>query len=268
MSTPQRSSLAALLASVLLVAGFTGGARAEIRSETIDYEYQGQPLRGVLFYDDAAEGPRPGVMVVHEWWGLNDYAKGRARQLAEMGYVAFAADMYGPGKVTTDAQQAGQWSGAVYADRDKARGLARAGLDALAARPEADADRLGAIGFCFGGTTVLELAYSGAPVAGVVSFHGSPRPATDADARRIEARLLVLHGAADPMVPLSQIETFVNAVEGHGIDWELVMYGGAVHAFTNPAADHAGIDGVAYDADAAERSWARMQWFFETLFAE
>lgn len=238
-------------------------AHADIRTETLSYEVDSTEHRGYVAYDDSLEGPRPGVLVIHEWWGLNDYAKQRARDLAELGYVAFAADMYGGGRTTEGPAKAGEWSSAASSEL---RGLASAGLAQLSAHPRVDTDRLAAIGFCFGGTTVLQLAYSGADLSGVVGFHGN-LPVPEAD-DVIDAALLVQHGAADPLVPAADANAWQQAMaEREGVDWHFVAHGGAKHAFTNPAADELGMDAVGYDAAADQRSWAHMQRFFDEIFA-
>ncbi len=250
-----------LLALGLIV--MTATVQADIRTDTLSYDIGGTEHRGYIAYDDSLAGPRPGVLVIHEWWGLNDYARKRARDLAAMGYVAFAADMYGGGRTTEDPAEAGEWSRAAGPEL---RGLAAAGLEQLAGHDRVDADRLAAIGFCFGGTSVLELAYSGADLDGVVSFHGNlPTPAPG---DTINAAILILHGAADPLVPAADANAWQQAMRKRaGVDWHFVAYGGAKHAFTNPAADNLGMDAVGYDAAAANRSWAHMQRFFDELFA-
>ena len=239
-------------------------AHAEIQTEAIVYEHDGEQLEGVLCYDDAIEGSRPGVLVVHEWWGLGDYAKRRAAMLAELGYVAFAADMYGKGRFTEHPEEAGEWAQAIRSDRAKLRARALAGLDVLRSRTEVDPARLAAIGYCFGGSTVLELAYAGAPVKGVVSFHGHPVTPDAGDT--IHASILVCHGADDPLIPAEVMAQWKDAMRERGADWELVEFGGAQHSFTNPEADGTKIDGVMYNEAADHRSWGTMRLFFEELF--
>jgi len=240
------------------------GARAEIRTETVDYQDGDTTLQGFLAWDDAIEGPRPGVLVIHEWWGHNDYARGRARDLATLGYVAFALDMYGKDKVTTDPAKAREWAGAFYRDPALALRRARSGLDVLMKHALTDRKRVAAIGYCFGGTMVLNLAYRGTDIAGVVSFHGGL--IDPPDGAKIRAKILVCHGADDPMVPEAKVSSFQKAMRSAGADWQFIAYGGAVHAFTNPAADRAGIPGVAYNEAAARRSWEHMKVFFRELF--
>lgn len=247
----------------LLVAAAT--ATATVQSKAVDYQDGDVPLHGVLYWDDAVEGKRPGVLVVHEWWGLNDYAKKRARMLAELGYVAFAADMYGNHQVTDKPQQAEEWMQAVTADVEGWRDRALLGLEQLKASGLVDADRLAAIGYCFGGATVLQLSYANAPLKGVVSFHGA-LPAAPAEAKgRIGPQILVLHGQADSFVAPEVVNNFRNKLEAAGAHWEMNTYGGVRHSFTNPDAARYGIDNLRYDATADRRSWARMQAFFDEL---
>ena len=260
-------TLAIAAAPLLALALLAGSAGAAVRTQTVEYRQGDTVLRGHLAWDDALAGPRPGVLVVHEWYGLNDFARQRAEELARLGYVALAADMYGGGRVAADAKEAASLSGALKQDRPLLRARAAATLAALQERPEVDRRRTAAIGYCFGGTTVLELARAGADLAGAVSFHGNldtPLPAT---AGAIKARLLVLHGAADPYVPPAQVEAFGQEMDAAGADWQMVSYGHAVHSFTNPAAGDDPARGAAYDARAAARSWATMLAFFGEVLA-
>lgn len=236
-------------------------AEQALTTSTLEYTLDGVRMVGYLVYDASLPTPRPGVLVVHEWWGLNDYARGRAEDLARAGYVALAADMYGDGVTTTDPKQAGAWAGKVKGS-ELIRTRSRAALDALAKVPQVDPQRLGALGFCFGGTTALELAWSGAPVDAVASFHGSltiPKPSD----KGIGAGVLVLHGANDQFDSQETLLGFQQAMRGLTLDWQMVYYGNAVHSFTNPNASKAGIPGVAYDERAARRSWQLMLAFFE-----
>jgi dienelactone hydrolase len=253
-----------LLATALLLPTLT---LAEVRTETVTYQDGDQTLTGLLAYDDAIEGKRPGVLVVHEWWGLNDYAKRRAEMLAELGYIAFAADMYGDNRVTEHAADAKGWMQQVTANVDGWRTRAAAGLDVLKAQAQTDADRLAAIGYCFGGATVMQMAYAGADLDGVVSFHGS-LPAPPEDLEAIGPSVLAAHGSADSFVPAEAVQAFEDGLERVGADWQLVAYGGARHGFTNPSAADYGIDNVAYDPKADQRSWALMQGFLDEVFAD
>lgn len=239
-----------------------------VKTEQVRYRQGPTELVGMLAWDDSVKGRRPGVMVVHEWWGMNDYIRKRAVQVASLGYVVLAADIYGGGVSTGDPKEAKALSGSLMkGDRMLLRERASAGLQILLDHPLVDSARVAAIGYCFGGTTVLELARSGAPLAGVVSFHGrldTPSPEKD---RKIRARILVLTGADDPQVPLSQIAAFASEMRGQNVDWHMVVYGGAVHSFTNPAAGSRPSSGSAYNEKADLRSWEQMKLFFSEIFA-
>jgi len=246
----------------------TSLAQAAVQTKTIEYQDGEVSLRGHLAWDDSIQGPRPGVIVVHEWWGLNDYARKRAEQLAEMGYAALAVDMYGQDKVTEHGSQAKEWMEQITGNIETWRRRALLGLDLLGRQEQVNAQQMAAIGYCFGGATVMQMAYSGADLAGVVSFHGSLPPPTADDLGRIKARILVEHGAADGFVPAERIGRFQEALSQAGADWRMVIHGGAKHSFTNPGADSYGIDGLAYNAEADRRSWQDMQAFFNEIFAE
>lgn len=241
-------------------------AQAAVRAEKVEYRHGDAVLVGYLAYDDAVAGKRPGVLVSPEWWGLNDYAKRRTEQLARLGYVAFAIDMYGKGKTTVDPKEAGQLAGLFRNDRGLMRARAAAGLDVLKKRPQVDTARIIAIGYCFGGTVVLEMARSGADLKGVVSFHGGLSTPNPADAKNIKGKVLVLHGADDTFESPAEIAAFQDEMRQAKVDWEMNYYGGAVHSFTNPDADKAGIKGVAYNAAADRRSWQAMRDFFDEIF--
>ena len=241
-------------------------AQAAVKSESVEYKQGDAVLKGYLAYDDALKGKRPGVLVVHEWWGLNDYIKSRADQLAQMGYMVFAADIYGKGKRAKDPKEAGQLAGVYWKDRKLLRERANAGLDMLMKNQLTDTKRVAAIGYCFGGTTVLEIARGGADIAGVVSFHGGLDTPDVNDAKKIKAKVLVLTGADDPNVPPAQILAFADEMRKAAVDWELVMYGGAVHSFTNPAAGNDPSKGAAYNEKADRRSWQAMKDFFAEIF--
>lgn len=245
---------------------FATPASAAIVEQVVTYEHEGTTFEGFLVHDDAIAGPRPGILVMHQWMGLTDNERMRARMLAELGYVAFAGDVYGKGVRPTDAKEAGQEAGKYYADRGLFRARVRAALDQLLAVPGVDPARVAAIGYCFGGTTVLELARSGADVAGVVSFHGGLASPTPADAANITAAVLVCHGAVDPYVPMDEVKGFVEAMEAASADYQLIMYAGAVHAFTQKGAGDDPTRGAAYDANADARSWEHMKLFFGEIF--
>jgi dienelactone hydrolase len=246
----------------------SGAASAVMQKEEVDYKDGDVELKGYIFWDDAFGGQRPGVLVVHEWWGLNDYAKLRAEMLAETGYVAFAADMFGGGRMTRHADEAKGWMQQITANIDAWQRRADLALQQLRAHPKVDGERLAAIGYCFGGATVMQLAYLGADLDGVVSFHGSLPPATPEQAAKVKAKVLAAHGDADGFVPPERVEAFKKALSGAGVDWEMDIYSGARHGFTNPYADGYGMEGIAYNEGADRRSWLRMLAFFDELFGE
>ncbi len=261
--------LAAVLTAGLTTAALTlGSAHAEVQSQAVGYEDDGVPLTGYLYWDDALEGERPGILVIHEWWGLNDYAKQRARMLAELGYVAFAADMYGNEQVTDQPAQAREWMQEITVDPERWRQRAGAGLTQLKAVDEVNTAQLAAIGYCFGGGTVLQMAYGGADLAGIVSFHGSLPAAPEESVGKIASKILILHGQADSFTDPKVVSNFQNKLDEAGANWEMVIYGGVRHGFTNPDVGDYGIDNLQYDAQADARSWHRMQDFFRERFAE
>ena len=258
-----RPLIACLAASVMWAAS----AFAQLQARSVEYREGGTVLQGYLAYDDAAKIPSPGVLVVHEWKGLGTYAKRRAEQLAKLGYVAFAADMYGKGVYAKDHEAAAALSGVYRNDRQLMRSRILAALDVLKQQPQVDADRIAAIGYCFGGMTVLELARSGAAILGVVSFHGGLQTPHPQDAKAIRGKVLVLHGANDPFVTQAEVATFEHQMRAAGADYQLIQYDGAVHSFTVPNAGHDPSSGMAYDKEADKRSWEAMQAFLEALFA-
>lgn len=247
-------------------------AWAEVQSKTVSYQDGEATLTGYLYWDDTIKGKRPGVMVIHEWWGLNDYAKQRASMLAELGYVAFAADMYGDNKVTTHAEDAKGWMMQITANSEAWQRRAALGLDQLKASALVDAESLAAIGYCFGGATVMQMVYAGLDLDAVVSFHGSLPPASAEQVATLQAakttpHVLIAHGDADGFVPVERIAAFKTALTDAGLDWEMDVYGGAKHGFTNPDADSFGMGGLAYSPVADARSWQRMQAFLDEHFA-
>jgi len=255
------------IASVILFA-CTQAALAEVQTQAIEYMDEDVPLTGHLYWDDAVEGQRPGILVIHEWWGLNDYAKKRARMLAELGYVAFAADMYGNDQVTDQPDQARDWMQEVTADVELWVQRAELGLAQLTASELVEPTKTAAIGYCFGGGTVMHMAYANADVRGVASFHGSLPAAPEEVKGKIGPEILVLHGQADSFVAPEVVSNFQNKLEEAGANWEMDIYGGARHGFTNPDASDYGIENLQYDPQADARSWARMQAFFDELFAD
>lgn len=253
--------------ALLLFAQLTAfSARAEIKTETIEYKQGGTVLEGYLAYDPAVTGKRPGILVVHEWTGLGPYVKGRVDQLAKMGYTAFAPDIYGKG-VRPETKDAGAVSGKYKEDRKLTRKRIQAGLEQLKKQKTVDANQIGVMGYCFGGLVALELARSGADVKGVVAFHGALDTPTPQDAKNIKGKVLALHGADDPYVTPEQVKGFEDEMRAAGVDWELVKYSKAVHAFTNPAAGNDNSKGAAYNAEADRRSWQAMKDFWTEIFA-
>jgi len=255
-----------MLASLALLLAVAVPAQGKVVTRSIPYTDGEVQLEGYYAFDDAVTGPLPGVLIVHAWWGVGDDEKARAHHLAELGYAAFALDLYGTGKFTDDPTQAGQWAGAFYQDRQLARTRAAAGLKVLTSQAEVDKSRVAAIGYCFGGTIVIELGYSGADLRGIVTFHGNPLPAMEGDAQRVKAHLLICHGAADTLVGMEKIRAFTDSLVNSSIDWELIVYAHAKHSFTTASADKLSMNGVGYNAVADRRSWAAMRGFFdETL---
>lgn len=250
-----------LLASL----AFSLMTQAAVKTEVVTYQEGNTTLEGFVAYDDAGTGPRPGIVVVHQWMGLGDYEKKRAQMLAELGYVAFCADIYGKGVRATNPGDAGKLAGQYKGDRALLRKRVDAALTKLRTLPQVNGKKVAAIGYCFGGTTVLELARSGADVAGVVSFHGGLSTPTPEDAKNIKARVLALHGADDPFVPASEVDGFEKEMRDAAVDWQLVSYGGAVHSFTDWNATGA-MKGAQYNAAADKRSWEHMKSFFGEIF--
>ncbi len=243
-------------------------ARADVIAKTIEYDHQGTTLSGTLVYDDQVEGKRPGVLVVHDWMGHGPFAIERAKELAAMGYVAFAVDMYGKGVKVKDAKEAAERAGKIKSDRAFMRSRIVAALDVLKSQPQVDASKTGAMGFCFGGTTSLELARSGADVSGVVSFHGGLETALPAEAGKVKGKILALHGADDPFVPPVEVANFEKEMKAAKCNWELVSYGNAVHSFTNKAAGSDNSKGAAFNEQANERSMAAMKNFWREVFGK
>lgn len=243
--------------------------QAEIRSEVVNYQIAGQTFQGYLSYDDAITGKRPGVLVVHEWWGHNAYARKRADMLAKLGYTAFALDMYGAGKLADHPDDAKKFMQAVLADINVAETRFNEAKRILQNQPTVDAGRIAAIGYCFGGGNVLHMARQGTDLAGVVSFHGSLTTNTPAQAGQIKAKILVLNGADDPFVTTEQIAAFKQEMQSAGADFEFVNYPGVKHSFTNSDADDFGerFDmPLVYNAEADKDSWQRMQQFLRQVF--
>lgn len=260
----------AFLACLLLA--ISGWSQAAIKTQEMPYQSSdGTQLIGYYAYDDSLKGARPGIVVVHEWWGLNDYAKRRARDLAALGYSALAIDMYGEGKNTEHPKDAMAFMQAALKDSAAASARFNAGLALLKQQPQTDTNKLAAIGYCFGGKVVLDAARQGVPLAGVVSFHGALVTSTPASPGSVKAKILVEHGALDSMVTADNVSAFKAEMDKAGADYRFVSLEGAKHGFSNPDADrlshgeHGGPD-IGYNQAADQRSWADMQAFFKTLF--
>jgi len=258
------------IAPLFAVSLFVGisASEAAVKTQVVKYQDDSQECVGYLAWDDAQTGKRPGVLVVHEWWGLNDYAKRRAEELAKLGYVAFCADMYGDGKVVDHPNDAMQMATKVRSNIDEWRKRAQAALATLKAQPQCDAGKVAAIGYCFGGSTCLQLAATGADVQAVATFHaGLPKIAAE-DAQRIKARILICNGADDKFIPAEAIQAFRQALEAAKTNYEFVNYPGAVHSFTVPEADKLGNPGMKYQKAADEDSWKRMRDLFATTIGK
>jgi dienelactone hydrolase len=237
----------------------------QIATKPVTYKDADTTLNGIFFWDESLTTKRPGVLVVHGGAGLDDHAKNRARRFAELGYIAFACDMYGEG-VVGSRERIMACIGELRAEPDRLPRRATAGIDVLRAHP-LTSHHVAAVGYCFGGMTVLELARSGAPIDGIVSVHGSldtKRPATPPDA--IKSKILVCHGALDPHVPLTQVSAFADEMKTANADWQLIIYGNAQHGFTHE--DKWDVPGVAYHAPSDARSWRAVESFFTEIFAD
>ncbi len=236
-----------------------------VTTHDISYEADGRTMVGTLALPEGTD-PRPGVLVSHEGPGLDDHARSRAVRLAdERGYVAFALDYHGGGQPLTGRDEMMARIGELRGDPQRARAIATAGLDVLRAEARTDTDFLAAIGFCFGGTLSLELARSGADLKAVVGFHAGLGPARPEDARHIRAKVLMLIGADDPLVDSAQRDAFEEEMRAGGVDWQLNLYGGAVHSFTNPRASQVDLPGIAYHEPTDRRSWQAMLNLFDEV---
>jgi dienelactone hydrolase len=249
-----------------LAAVIAATAAAEVKSKVVEYRDGDVVLEGYLAWDDAVRGPRPGVLIVHQWSGVTDNERMRADRLAGLGYVALAADVYGKGVRPANMEEASSLSGRWKAERARLRVRVAAGLAELKRQPLVDGRRVAAIGYCFGGTAALELARSGAELAGVVTFHGGLDSPNPADGRNIRCKVLALHGADDPFVPAADIAAFQQELRQAGVDWQMVYYSGAVHSFTQKEAGSDNSRGAAYNERADRRSWQAMKDFFAEIF--
>jgi dienelactone hydrolase len=249
---------------LVLFLTMTSVAQAALVKKSVDYNLVGKKYEGFVAYDDTMKGPRPGILVAHDWMGITDRTKAKVEELAGMGYVAFAVDIYGKGTRPANAEEAGKLAGFYKKDRLALRARMQAGLKTLRDQAQVDKTKLIAIGYCFGGTAALELGRAGAELRDIVTFHGgldSPKPD---DGKNIKAKVLALHGADDPFVSASDLTAFENEMRKGGVDWQLIKYGGAVHSFTDKSAGSDPTKGAAYNAEADRRSWQA----FKDLLAE
>lgn len=259
------------LAFLIFCVFLTTQAFSKIVGETVEYKANGTALKGYIAYDDSVKGKRPGVLVVHEWWGLNDYAKKRADMLAGLGYTAMAVDMYGDGKNTKHAKDANQFMTEVMSNMETAQKRFTAAMDLLKAQPTVDPEEIAAIGYCFGGGVVLYMASIGTDLDGVASFHGSLGAAAKPEPGTVKAKILVFTGGADPFVPQEQVDVFKKQMDEANADYEVVVYPGVKHSFTNTDADEYGKSNdlpLEYNKEADEKSWAQMQAFLKEAFKQ
>lgn len=240
--------------------------KIEIKTQLVEYKEGNTVLEGYLAYPKNIKGKVPGILVIHDWTGVGPYAKKRTDELARMGYVAFAPDIYGKGVRPTPPKEAGEVAGKYKADRNLMRKRVLAGFEILKNNKSVDKNKLASIGYCFGGTVSLELARSGANLAGFVTFHGGLDSPNPQDGKNIKGKVLVLHGADDPYVPQKDIEAFQNEMRNNKVDWQMVYYGDAVHSFSNKDSGDKKETGAAYNKLADERSWNHMKLFFADLF--
>ncbi|MBC8065355.1 MAG: dienelactone hydrolase family protein [Chlorobia bacterium] len=246
-------------ASLVALGALSAIGSTAIVTKKVEYKQGDTVLEGFLAYDDSKSGPRPGVMIIHDWNGLDGYEETRAKMLAELGYVAFAADIYGKNSRPKTQQENGQQAGKYRSDIPLFRARLQAGLDELKKQSQCDAKKTAAIGYCFGGGGVLELARSGAEVSGVVSFHGGLGSPSPAKAGEVKGKVMVVHAAQDPSVSQEQFMGYLNEMRDAKVDHQTVVYNLNVHAFTV-------IGGGQYNADADRRSWIAMKDFFKEIF--
>jgi dienelactone hydrolase len=259
------------LAAMALLLVFAGAGLAEPRIEgkTVEYSAQGVVMKGYLAYAENLKEKQPGVLVVPEWWGLNDYARKRARMLAELGYAALAVDLYGDGKLAMHPDEAGKLSSELMKNFDVGMARFMAAMDFLKQQPTVDPTRIAAIGYCFGGGVVLNMARQEADFKGVASFHGGLAAVKPAQPGMVKAKILVLNGADDKFIPTEQIEAFKQEMKSAGADFQFISYPGAVHSFTNPEATALGKKfnlPLAYNADADKKSWVELKEFLNRIF--
>jgi dienelactone hydrolase len=249
---------------------FGSAAQAAVQGREVSYQANGTTLKGYLAFDDAIKGKRPGVLVVHEWWGQNEFARRRARMLAELGYTALAVDMYGDGKVVDNPDDAGKLAAGVYKNMAVAQARFEAGMQLLREQETVDANEIAAFGYCFGGGIALNMARIGEDLKGVASFHGGLGTDHPAQPGKIKARIISFSGEADPTIGADKVAAFKQEMESAGVHYRVVTYPGAKHAFTNPDADELGKKfnlPIAYNAKADKDSWEQAKVFLSSVFA-
>ncbi len=259
------------LHAVVIMCLLSAPAWAEVVGQEVEYRSGETVMKGYLAYDDVVKEARPGILVVHEWWGHNDYARSRARQLAELGYTAMAIDMYGDGKQAAHPKDAGKFAGEVKSNMPEAEARFKAALQLLREQPTVAGDQIGAIGYCFGGGIVLEMARRGVDLDAVASFHGSLASDSVVEKGAVKARILVANGADDPFVKPEHIAAFRSQMDAAGVSYTVLNYPGAKHSFTNPDADKFGEQfglPLAYNEEADKASWEAMQRLFKLVFAK
>ena len=250
----------------LMVSFATGQETAQVKSETIDYKHGDVALQGYLAWNPAVTGKRPAVMIIHEWRGHGDYVRRRADQLAKLGYLAFAADMYGKGVFAKDHDEAGKLAGAFFGDRGRMRDRAKAGYDVLLKHPLCDSSKVAAMGYCFGGTTALEMGRAGLDLRGIATFHANLTNPAPADAKNIKGKVIVFHGLDDNFVPKPVVDAFNEEMKNAKVDYQFVGFSGAVHSFTVKEAGDDPSKGMAYNEKADKRSWAMLEGFLKEIF--
>ena len=255
-----------MLLAAVAAATLGGAARAAVKTEPVEYKQGDTVLQGFLAYDDAAQGKRPGVLVIHEWWGHNQHARNAATKLAEAGYVAFALDMYGKGKVTTHPEDAKGFVQEAMKDPEVKKARFDAAMAFLKGQPQVDAGRVGAVGYCFGGGVALDMARAGEPLRAVATLHGVLQPSGEpAKKGVIQTRsILVQTGGKDPMVKKDQVQALEKEMKAAGVKVKVITYPQAKHGFTNPDADTSGMEGLAYDAKVDKASWAALVKYLKT----
>jgi dienelactone hydrolase len=257
------------LCSLLLLGLMSFAAQATVTGEDVSYKVGNTTMKGYIAWDNATTAKRPGVLVVHEWWGHNDYARMRARKLAEMGYTALAVDMYGDGKTASHPKDAGAFATEINSNADERRARFVAAMKVLEKHPTVAKDETAAIGYCFGGGVVLNMAREGINLKGVASFHGGLGTPTPAQSGKVKARVLVLNGADDPMSPPQAVDDFKKEMDTAGVNYTLINYPGVKHSFTNPDADKFAREfdlPLAYNAEADKASWNELDKFLKTIF--